>query len=481
MDGPEASLMEQDRTTHAEGTRQSPFLIASPSPVSHTEPLAVKLQNGSPLAERPHPEVNGDTKWQPFQSYYGIPHMKGSQSSHESPDFIHEGRGYSRCLQNGGIKRTVSEPSLSGLHLNTKLTLDQKAKGESNNFGESQEGNPGKSSSHPNVSGLSDDREPSTSTAQESADIDAFPTRNYNGVEKTEIPKEQEGGNDRNVLLLKNKAVLMPNGATVSAPSVEDTRGEFLEKTQCYPDCVSIAVQNNTTPHVNALSGQAAIELPREITQPSLTSAQINFSQTSSSQLPPEPAAMVTKACDLDSASKPAGVLGTCAFQKAEHQQKSVLGIGPSSCAENTNIQGNTKPFAEEYYAGSDSDLQTSLGSSEQCIKQKETNGAYFRQSSVFPEDSISATTMTPPSPSPLAPRPVLQLPSEGEGALNDVALEEHHRYPNQSDLTLSREGKTEHQPKTPSSQSLNTSVHTPNPPLMLPEQHQNDCVPPWP
>lgn len=122
VDGPEASLMEQDRTTHAEGTRQSPFLIASPSPVSHTEPLAVKLQNGSPLAERPHPEVNGDTKWQSFQSYYGIPHMKGSQSSHESPDFIHEGRGYSGCLQNGGIKRTVSEPSLSGLHLNTKLS-----------------------------------------------------------------------------------------------------------------------------------------------------------------------------------------------------------------------------------------------------------------------------------------------------------------------------------------------------------------------
>lgn len=479
MDGPEASLMEQDRTTHAEGTRQSPFLIASPSPVSHTEPLAVKLQNGSPLAERPHPEVNGDTKWQSFQSYYGIPHMKGSQSSHESPDFIPEGRGYSRCLQNGGIKRTVSEPSLSGLHLNTKLTLDQKAKGESNNFGESQEGNPGKSSSHTNVSSLSDDGEPGTSPAQESTDIDAFPTRNYNGVESTEIPEEQEGGNDRNVLLLKNKAVLMPNGATVSAPSVEDTRGEFLEKTQCYPDCVSIAVQNNTTPHVNALSGQAAIELPCEITQPSLTSAQINFSQTSSSQLPPEPAAMVTKACDLDSASKPAGVLGTCAFQKAEHQQKSVLGIGPSSCAENTNIQGNTKPFAEEYYAGSDSDLQTSLGSSEQCIKQKETNGAYFGQSSVFPEDSISATTTTLPSPSPLAPRPVLQLPSEGKGALNDVALEEHHRYPNQSDLTLSREGKTEHQPKTTSSQSLNTSVHTPNPPLMLSEQHQNDCVPP--
>ncbi|XP_028616239.1 methylcytosine dioxygenase TET2 isoform X2 [Grammomys surdaster] len=460
--------MEQDRTTHTEGSRPSPFLIASPSPIGHTEPPAVKLQDGSPLAERPHPEVNGDAKWQSLQSYYGTPHMKGRQSSHESPDFIHEGRGYSRCLQqNGGIKRTVSEPSLSGLHL--KLKLDQKAKGES------QERNPGKSSNQPSVSGLSDNRKHVTSTAQESAVVDAFPTQNYNGVENTEfqIPKEQEGENgNRNIRLLTNKAVLMPNGATVSAPSVENTHGELLEKTQCYPDCVSITEQN-TTSHVNALSSQAAIELSHEITQPSLTSAQINFSQTSSSQLPPEPAAMVTKACDADNASQPAGVLGTCPSQKAEHRQKSVLEIGPSPNAENKTMQGNMKLFAEEYYPSSHSDVPASHGSSEQYLKQKETNGAYFKQSSMFPKDSISATPMTPPSQS-LAPCPVLQLPSEGKGALN-VALDEHRQYPSQRNL---REGKTEHQPKTSSSQSLNQSVCTPNPPLMLTEQHQNDHVP---
>lgn len=226
MDGPEASLMEQDRTTHAEGTRLSPFLIAPPSPISHTEPLAVKLQNGSPLAERPHPEVNGDTKWQSSQSCYGISHMKGSQSSHESP---HEDRGYSRCLQNGGIKRTVSEPSLSGLHPNKILKLDQKAKGESNIFEESQERNHGKSSRQPNVSGLSDNGEPVTSTTQESSGADAFPTRNYNGVE-IQVLNEQEGEKGRSVTLLKNKIVLMPNGATVSAHSEENTRGELLEK-----------------------------------------------------------------------------------------------------------------------------------------------------------------------------------------------------------------------------------------------------------
>ncbi|NP_001035490.2 methylcytosine dioxygenase TET2 isoform 1 [Mus musculus] len=467
--------MEQDRTTHAEGTRLSPFLIAPPSPISHTEPLAVKLQNGSPLAERPHPEVNGDTKWQSSQSCYGISHMKGSQSSHESP---HEDRGYSRCLQNGGIKRTVSEPSLSGLHPNKILKLDQKAKGESNIFEESQERNHGKSSRQPNVSGLSDNGEPVTSTTQESSGADAFPTRNYNGVE-IQVLNEQEGEKGRSVTLLKNKIVLMPNGATVSAHSEENTRGELLEKTQCYPDCVSIAVQS-TASHVNTPSSQAAIELSHEIPQPSLTSAQINFSQTSSLQLPPEPAAMVTKACDADNASKPAIVPGTCPFQKAEHQQKSALDIGPSR-AENKTIQGSMELFAEEYYPSSDRNLQASHGSSEQYSKQKETNGAYFRQSSKFPKDSISPTTVTPPSQSLLAPRLVLQPPLEGKGALNDVALEEHHDYPNRSNRTLLREGKIDHQPKTSSSQSLNPSVHTPNPPLMLPEQHQNDCGSPSP
>ncbi|XP_052035167.1 methylcytosine dioxygenase TET2 [Apodemus sylvaticus] len=459
--------MEQDRTTHAEGTRPSPFLIASP-PIGHTEePLAVKLQNGSPLVARPHPEVNGDNaKSQSFQSCYRIPHIKGSQRSHESPDFIHEGRGYSRCLHNGGIKRTLSEPSLSELHLK-KLKLDQKAKGESNNFGER---NVGKSSSQPNVSGLSD-REPIiTSIAQEStvADVDAFPTRNYNGVENTAfqiINEQQEGENGRNITLLKNKTVLMPNGATVSAPSVESTHGE-LEKAHCYPDCVSIAVQN-TTSHVSSLSSQTATELSSEIPQPSLTSAQINFSQTSSSQLPPEPAAMVTKACDADNASKPAGVLGSYSFQKAEHQQKSVLEKGPSR-TESKSIQRNMKAFAEEYYPSSSSGLHASHG------RSKETNGAHFRQRVMFPN---SATTLAPPSQSLLAPH--LVLPSEGKAAMNDVALEEHHHHPSQSNLTLLREGKIEHQPTTSSSQSLNPSLHIPNPPLILPEQHQNNCMPP--
>ncbi|KAL1772680.1 methylcytosine dioxygenase TET2, partial [Sigmodon hispidus] len=477
VDGPEASLMEQDRTTHLEGNRLSPFLIPSPSPICQTEP---QLQNGSPLPERLHrEEVNGDTKWQSFEKYYGIPHIKGSQSSHGSPDIIHEDREYS-SLQNGGIKRTVSEPSLFGLHVNRKLKVDQKVKGEENNFRESQERNPGESSHQPNVSSLSKNREAVPSVAPESVGtaINSSPTPKCNGVKNTEfwVLKEQEGEDGRNILLLKNKAVLMPNGATVSAPSLENTYGELQEKTpsRCLSHCVSIAVQN-TTSHVNALNSRATNELSCEITQPLHTSEQINSPQTSSSQLPLEPAAMVTEACDADNASKPAGVLGTCPYQKPEQQQKSVLEICPSP-AGSKNIQENMKLFAEEFCSSSNRDLHASRGSSEQYLQQKEINGAYFRQSSVFTKDSISATTMTPPSKLLLSPSPVLQLPSEGKGTLNDGALEEHHHLSNTP--LYRRERKIEeHQPKAESScQSPNPSVHTSNP-LLLQEGHQNNCV----
>lgn len=490
MDGPEASLMEQDRTNHVEGNRLSPFLTPSPSPICQTEPLAVKLQNGSPLPERPYPEVNGDIKWQSFKSHYGIPHMKGSQKSRVSPDFIQEGRGYSKCLQNGGIKRTVSEPSLSGLHQNKKLKQDQKANGEGKNFGESQERNPGKGSSQPNVSDMNDKRESVSSVAPENAvkDITSFSTHNSSGSENAEhqILNEQEGKDanyhDKNiVLLLKNKSVLMPNGATVSASSMENTHGELLEKTlsQYYPDCVSIAVQK-TTSHIHAINSPATNELSCEITHPLHTSGQTNFPQTSNSELPPEPAAVMTEACDANNVSKPAAMLGTCSFQKPE-QQKPVFEICPSP-AENGNIQGTTKLVAgEEFCSGSSSNLQAPGGSSERYFKQNEMNGAYFKQTSVFSKDSFSATITPPPSKlllSPPLPLPeVPQLPSEGKSTLSDGVLEDHHHYPNQSNTALLREVKIEGELEAPPSQSPNPPTHASNPSLTLPERLQNNCV----
>ncbi|XP_020140103.1 methylcytosine dioxygenase TET2 [Microcebus murinus] len=482
--------MEEDRTSHAEGNRLSPFLIPSPSPVCQTEPLARKLQNGSPLTERPQPEVNGETKWQSFRSCYGVTHMKGTQASRVSPDFIQEGRGYSKCLQNGGIKRTVSEPSLSGLHQNKKLKQEQKANGERRNFGESQERTPSESSHQPNVSDLNEKRESVSSVTQEKTvkDRTGFSTHNCSGSENPELQilNEQEGENANScdktiVLLLKNKSVLIPNGATVSASSMENTHGELLGKTlcQCYPDCVSIAVQK-TTSHINAINSQATNELSCEITQPSHTSGRIESPQTLRSELPPEPAAAVAEACGPDVASDPAAVLGACPFQEPEQppQQNAGFEICPSP-AENGNIQGTAKLVSgEEFCSGSSSNLQATGGSSEQYLKQNEMNGAYFKRSSVFTKDSLSATT-TPPPPqlllSPAPPRPrVPQLPSEGRSTLNDGVSQEHHRYPNQSNATLLREVKIESQPEAPPSQSPNPSTHGLNPSLVPSERSQN-------
>ncbi|XP_004380259.1 methylcytosine dioxygenase TET2 [Trichechus manatus latirostris] len=485
--------MEQDRTNHVEGNRLSAFLIPSPSAICQTEPLAIKLQNGSPLTERPHSEVNGDTKWQSFKSYYGIPPMKGSQKSRVSPDFIQECRGYSKNLQNGGIKRTVSEPSLSGLHQNKKLKQDQKANGERKNFGESQQRNPGESSSQPNVSDLSDEREPESPIAQENAvkNLASFSTHNCSGSENPglQILNEQVEKNvnyrDKNiVLLLKNKTVLMPNGATVSASSMENTHGELLEKTlsQYYPDCVSIAVQK-TTSHINAINSPATDELLCEITHPSHTSGQINSPQTSNSERPPAPVAVVTEACDADNASKPPAMLGTCPFQKPEQlqPQKSVFEICPSP-AENSNIQGTKQlESGEEFCSGSSSNLQAPGGSSERYLKQNEINGAYFKQYSVFTKDSFSATTTPPPSQLLLSTPPphpqISQLPSEGKSTLDDGVLEEHHQYPNQSNTALLGEVKIQNHPEAPQSRSPNPSTYASSPSLVLPKRPQNNCV----
>ncbi|XP_006151219.1 methylcytosine dioxygenase TET2 isoform X1 [Tupaia chinensis] len=488
--------MEQDRSNHAEGNGLSPFLTPLPAPSGQTDPLAIKLQNGSPLTERPLPEVNGDIKWPSFKSYYGIPHMEGSPSSRESPDSIQEGRGYSKCLQNGGIKRTVSEPSLSGLLQSKKLKPDQKANGEISSFGESQERNAGESSSRPNASTLSEKTESVNSGAQENAaqGLPGFSTRNCGGSENPELrvlsEREGESANyeDKNVvLLLKHKAVLMPNGATVSASSMENTHGKLLEKTlsQYYPDRVSIAVQK-TTSHVNAISSQASNALSCEISQPSHTSGQINSSQTSNSELPPEPAdpaAVVTGACDADSASNPAAALAACPILNPERlpQQQVAFAAGPSPVGHSHGPGTTLSASSDEFCSGSSGSLQAPGGSSERYLKQIETNGAYFKQSSVFTKDSFSATTTPPPPQLLLSPPPPLPqappLPAEGESSLNEGVLEGHHPYPSQSNTTLLRELKVEAQPETPPCQSPNPAMQVLDASLLLPERPQNNCV----
>ncbi|XP_012510543.1 PREDICTED: methylcytosine dioxygenase TET2 [Propithecus coquereli] len=476
--------MEKDGTSHAEGNRLSPFLTPSPPPVCQTEPLARKLQNGSPLTERPHPEVNGETKWQSLKGYDGITHMKGAQASRVSPDFIREGRGYARCLQNGGIKRTVSEPALSGLHQNKRLKQDQRANGERHDFGESRGRNPSGSSRQANVPDLNGERESVSSAAPDEAveDFACFSTPNRIGSENPElrILNAQEGKNansrDKNVvLLLKNKAVLIPNGATVSASPVEDMLSQH------YPDRVSTAAQKSTS-HANAVNSQATAQSSREVAPPPYTSGQTPSPQTSNPELPPEPAAAATGARGADVASKPAATPDACPFQKPQQLQGQKAGfeIRPSP-AEDSSIPGTAKLVSgEEFCSGSGSNLQAPGGSSERYLKQNETNGAYFEQSSVFTEDSFSAATTPPPSQLLLSPPPrprVPQLPSEGKSTLNDGVSQEHRRHPSQSNATLLREAKIEGRPEARPSQSPDPATRGSNPSLMPSERSQNNFV----
>ncbi|KAM6220965.1 methylcytosine dioxygenase TET2 [Rhynchocyon petersi] len=465
--------MEQNRTNHVEGKR--PFLTSSPSAIHQAETLA-KFQDQRPSIETPRSEVNGNTKSSSVRSYFGMSPVKVSPTSHLSRDFIQEGREYSGYLQYGGIKRTASEPSVSEYDQYKKWKPEEKA-GERNNVRENQEKNPDESSSQPNVSNSSYKRESESSVVQENAVLASFPPGHGSGSENLELQilneQEEETVNeiDKNIVLLKNKIVLMPNGAKVTDSSMENTHGELLEKTLSpyYPDCVSITVQK-TTSHTNAINSPATNELLHEITHSSHTSGLIDSVQTSNSELPPAPATVV--ACDTNNASKPSEVLGTCPFEKPE--------ICPSP-AENSNIQGVTKLISEELCSGTSSNLQAPGGSSEWFLKQNEMNGAFFKRSSVFTKDSFSATTTSPPSHLLLStPPPVPQiprLPSRGRGTLDDGILEEHHHYPNQSNKTLLGEVKIQTPPEVPPSQSSNSSTSSPSPSVMLPERPQNNCI----
>ncbi|XP_020830397.1 methylcytosine dioxygenase TET2 [Phascolarctos cinereus] len=489
--------MEQDRTNHVEGNRLSPFLIPPPSHICQPESLAVKLQNGSSLTERSHPEVNGENKWLSFKSNYGMPPTKGSQNNCVSLDFIHEDREYPKCMQNGGIKRTSSEPSLSGFHQNKKVKQGQHVNGERDDFRGNQEGNnQGESSSQPNVSN-SCNKVPVNFTVQEesASDFPCSARHNCSGSENPEFKNQNEQerknvsySNKNVVLYLKNKAVPMPNGATVSASSMENTHGELLEKTLSpyYPDRVSIAMQK-TTSHVNAINSQATNELSYEVTHSSHTSGQINSPQTSNSKLPQVPAMVALEACNADNSSIPATMPASYPLQKPEQQvqqQKSVFEICPSP-VENSKHQGTTELVpGEEFCLGTSNNLQIPGGTPDGYSKQNEMSGAYLKQNSVFAKNSFIATTPPPPPQSsplpfllpPPPPPPVPQPPSEMESTLHGEVTEEPQHYPSQSEESLLREMKNEGLSEGPTSQSPDPSTCATKS-LMFPEKPQNNCV----
>ncbi|XP_030305667.1 methylcytosine dioxygenase TET2 [Calypte anna] len=447
VDGPGAGQMEQDRTNHVDGNRLSPFLIQQQSPhVCQAEPPVVKLQNGSPATERPELEINGDYKQLFTKSNCGVPHLKGSPTNRISPDMLQEKKVYSKYMQNGGIKRTFSEPSLCGLQETKKVRQEKEVNGEKAEPGD----NTGKSS----VPNCYSEKKFESFTGQENEVSDLIPSTRYNcgGSENPrdliQDEQEQENTHCHNrdiVLLLKNKAVPMPNGATVSASSMESMHGELLEKTlsQYYPEHVSIAMQKNTS-HINAITSQATNELSYETTHSSHTSGQITPPQTSNSELPQVPAVVVTEVYNAEDSSRPPVLPGSCLLQKPELQlQQQIPVYDPHQLPVGTStVCGSVGqvPNQDLSSLSSSSNLQAQSTALERFSEQAEKNGAFFIQNSTFHKDSSA-----PPAPGM-------------KSALSAMAREGPHSYDNKCDETLPGEVKNEGQQQGPMSESPSLS-----------------------
>ncbi|XP_068259899.1 methylcytosine dioxygenase TET2 [Nyctibius grandis] len=460
VDGPGAGQMEQDRTNHVDGNRLSPFLIPQSSHICQAEPSAVKLQNGSPATERPEVEVNGDHKQLFIKSIYGVPHLKGSPNHRVSPDVLQEKKVYSKYMQNGGIKRTFSEPSLYGLHESKKVKQDKEVNGE--------KAEPEDNNEKPSISNCYSEKKPKSFTGQENEVSDLMQSTRYN-IGGSENPRdlligdepEQENVHCHNrdiVLLLKNKAVPMPNGATVSASSMESMHGELLEKTlsQYYPEHVSIAMQKNTS-HINAITSQATNELSYETTHSSHTSGQITSPQTSNSELPQVPAVVVTEVYNAEDSSKPPVLPGSCLLQKPELQlQQKIPGYDPhQSPVGSSTVRGSVGQVPnQDLSLSSSSNLQAQNATLERFSEQAEKNGAFFKQNSMFHKDSST------PAP-------------EMNSALSVVVQEGHHSYDNRCDETLPGEIKNDGQQQGPTSESPSLSQQQLHPQQRLPQQAQ--------
>ncbi|XP_062430144.1 methylcytosine dioxygenase TET2 isoform X2 [Rhea pennata] len=461
VDGPGAGQMEQDRTNHVDGNRSSPFLIPQSSHVCQTEPFSMKLQNGSPVTERPEVEVNGDHEWLFIKSNHGVPHVKGNPNNRVSPDLLQEKKVYSKYMQNGGIKRTFSEPSLYGLHQSKKFKQDKEVNGE--------KAEPEDNYEKPSVSNCYSEKKTESFTGQEDETPDLKQTSRYNSV-GSENPQdllvqneqEQENVHCHNrdiVLLLKNKAVPMPNGATVSASSMESMHGELLEKTlsQYYPEHVSIAMQKNTS-HINAITSQATNELSYETTHSSHTSGQITSPQTSNSELPQVPAVVVTEVYNAEDSSKPPVLPGSYSLQKPELQlQQQIPGYDTHQLSVgNSAVHGNIGQVPnQDLSLSSSSNLQAQKAALERFSEQAENNGALFKQNSMFNNDSSA-----PPAP-------------EMNSALSVAVQEGHHSYDNRSNETLPKEIKNEGQQQGPMSGSPGLIQQQLHPQQRLPQQPQ--------
>ncbi|XP_077156830.1 methylcytosine dioxygenase TET2 [Paroedura picta] len=436
--------MEQDRTSHVEESSLSPFLIPHPAHVCQAEPFSVKLQNGNPLAEKAHDEVNGNHAWLHFKTNFATKHAaKGSANNRISPDLLREKRDCNRHMQNGGIKRTFSEPSLYALHQNKKLKQDEETQEEKQTSLDS--------SDQPDVSNSCSEKDFAGFAEEKNATSVLTQSSRYNSgasgtphVPQVQNDLESENVNCHNgdtVLLYKNKAMPMPNGAIVSASSMENMPGELLEKTlsQYNPDHVSIAMQNTTSLR-NAINTQAANELACGVPHASHTSGQISPLQTSNSELPQVLTAVATEAHCTESSSETPMLPACYTFQNPELQLLQQNSADPRQPpGEAADVPGNmeqgpSQNFSlpnQDFSLTPSNDLKAPNQSPERLAEPAEENGACFQQHSMFKKDSFS--------PPPAAASPPA---SDISTILSMGVTEGHNSYDAQSEEIHMREVK---------------------------------------
>lgn len=404
--------MEQDRTNHDEGNSLNPFLIPHPSRVCQAEPLSVKLHNGNTTAGKNYNELNGNPMWLHGKASYGMKHpAKRNESNRISPDLLQQKKHCSRYLPNGGIKRTFSEPSLYGLHLNKKLKQDEEAKrGQDSSFAVSNQAGASNLCSEKSVVGFG--------TEQSTASVLIQSLRCNSGASETppapQIQNEQgdENSNCHNRdmdMAYKNKAAPMPNGAIVSASSMGNMHGEFLEKTlsQYNPEHVFSGTQT-TTSFTNAINTRAINVLTCGTSHLLHTSGQISSAQTSNSELPQVLASVATEVHSIENSTKGSIIQTSSNFHHPDvmnsEQQKLENTYQPPTNSRVVSENTGQVP-SQDFSLNPINNLKTHDSSSEILSQPGEETDASFQQDSVFRNDSFNLP--------PIAPSPGQEINSE--------------------------------------------------------------------
>lgn len=257
MDGPRAGQMETEKADHEE---EESLIITQFSTVHHqTGPLINKLQNGNQLAEAPPHQINGDADWSHFKPSVGMNQMKRHYDCCPRPTETQDLFNQSLHVTNGDAKHDLSDASSFRLPQAKKLRGDLEINGDDGKMVEKnaiaawdKEEAVGMES---NLDGFQEHMKP----AEFDCDV---------------LPKDKKNANFTNgdlFSLSRSKQMPVPNGATVTASSMEDTPGDLLQKTlsQYYPDRVSIAPQSSVSGEIPASTKTSPEPAPHS---PSLTS-----------------------------------------------------------------------------------------------------------------------------------------------------------------------------------------------------------------